>query len=1447
MSQATTRRWGGIATGLALGTVLAVGAGSRAQNNPGATAGTAPGHAAPTDAEAVRQLTRQARQALQSGDKAKAEKLARQAQALKVALPFWEADTPERILKDLGPIGPVAGANPRDVLKKAREALAAGQLEQAQTYATQASAAGTRWGIFEDTPTKCLDDVQKARGRRDKAESGKLLAEARNLFTQGKLAEAEAMAYKAERLSGGSSPWDLGDKPSKLLADIHTAKEKNRAVKLPPPPVKSASPVPPVPMMADAKVAAKAPAKGSDIVQVGAAVPMDANKATAKRLMAEGKGLQQAGRFVEARGKFLEAQKMAVVFDAGEETPGKCLNDLSAVVVKKIELAVTEPMPGPDQAARRQQVEANLKQTRALASGFGMDVRRLDQKLAAIHGPAVNAPAATVSTGGQLLLDKARLELKRGQLDTARQLATEAHNGPYSCQADAAAVLRTIDAEENRLRSQTATRAFEAGVAAFGTKDYRQALAVFRQVDESLLTTDQRRQMQEMQRGCWQKIDEMNAAAARPAPVPMPVVAAAPLLPTPAPTPVMPAPVMPAPVVPVAAPAPVMPAPVVPAPVVVQTPAPTPVMPAPSPVMPAPTPVVVQTPPAPKLTPYVEQTPAVTPEPQVVFVDDGVQPVTGTEPRTADKSGESLSDQVQALQKVEFQRLREDGLKVQRDAKAMFERGETDAALESLDAYLAKVKAAQLDASDVRLLSRPVDQRMNLFKMLKAQKDFETRVAGKKSKSDSDRSKAALAEDKKNEQVRDLLKQCNNLLSEGKYKEAELAAAKAHELAPDDPAPDALLKIARVSFNQVEVDKLKGRKEEIFVRALNEAEDPGPAVGMNNPLAIDPVRLKTAKDRGNGTSTLETRGRSESERDIQRKLLVPVEFNFNNTPLRQVIDDVRVMTGVNIVPDLAALEDERVNLDKPVTLKVENISLKSALNLLLSQMHLTYVIQDEVLKVTTDRMARGKLVQKVFSVADLVIPVEDFAVPNSSNLQRVIERTVEQQTVRLGTGSTPFNNGRFMMPDGTPVGTSTMTTNPSQPNPSLTTNPTPGAMAYSSTVAPTKVTMQDVLIKLITNTVSPHTWSEVGGAGTIDYMPIGMALVINQTPDVQEQVQELLDALRRLQDVEVAVEVRILTLAETFFERIGLDFNLNLKTDHSTNRYEPQLVTNQFKPAGQVNDFSPNSFVSGITPAGNFTSDLDIPIRSSSFQYAIPPFAYPNNPGFDGGLSLGLAFLSDIQVYMFMEAAQGDRRTNVMQAPKLTLFNGQTASIQILDQQYFVTNVSVVGFGGQVVFVPQNNAFPLGVIMTIQAVVSADRRFVRLNMNQTLSNLASAIVPLFPVTTFITPVFEGGAQGQPIPFTQFIQQPQISAVQIQTTVAVPDGGTVILGGLKTLSEGRNEFGPPVLSKLPYVNRLFKNTGYGREAQSLLIMVTPRVIINAEEEEKQTGVISNPIQ
>src|SRR5262249_53325763 len=131
------------------------------------------------------------------------------------------------------------------------------------------------------------------------------------------------------------------------------------------------------------------------------------------------------------------------------------------------------------------------------------------------------------------------------------------------------------------------------------------------------------------------------------------------------------------------------------------------------------------------------------------------------------------------------------------------------------------------------------------------------------------------------------------------------------------------------------------------------------------------------------------------------------------------------------------------------------------------------------------------------------------------------------------SGPTP-QTGPHSLPTGQQVSGSLM-------NQQASPTPSTGGGSQAS-----KKTMEDVLIKLITNTIKPESWDASGGPGTIDYFPLGMALTINQTPDIQEQVQELLHALRRLQDQEVAVEVRFITISEAFFERIGMDFNINI-------------------------------------------------------------------------------------------------------------------------------------------------------------------------------------------------------------------------------------------------------------------------------------------------------------
>lgn len=89
----------------------------------------------------------------------------------------------------------------------------------------------------------------------------------------------------------------------------------------------------------------------------------------------------------------------------------------------------------------------------------------------------------------------------------------------------------------------------------------------------------------------------------------------------------------------------------------------------------------------------------------------------------------------------------------------------------------------------------------------------------------------------------------------------------------------------------------------------------------------------------------------------------------------------------------------------------------------------------------------------------------------------------------------------------------------------------------------------------------------------------------------------------------------------------------------------------------------------------------------------------------------------------------------------------------------------------------------------------------------------------------------------------YVPVPGFTSIQVQTTVAVPDGGSVNLGGSSQLSEGRNEFGTPGLGRVPYLGRGFRNVGTGRQATSTRLNVRVRIIDLREEEYRQTGVRS----
>src|SRR5204862_6690808 len=132
--------------------------------------------------------------------------------------------------------------------------------------------------------------------------------------------------------------------------------------------------------------------------------------------------------------------------------------------------------------------------------------------------------------------------------------------------------------------------------------------------------------------------------------------------------------------------------------------------------------------------------------------------------------------------------------------------------------------------------------------------------------------------------------------------------------------------------------------------------------------------------------------------------------------------------------------------------------------------------------------------------------------------------------------------------------------------------------------------------------------------------------------------------------------------------------------------------------------------------------------------------------------------------------------------------------------------------------------------------VSAHRKYVPLPFRPQLSNLL-ALVPFAIGGATITPTGNNPAT-QPFSSVGTIQQPEVQITEVRTTVSVPDGGTLLLGGQTLSGELEREAGVPVLSKIPFLKRLFTNRSMSHDDQVLLILVKPTIIIQREQEAKQ---------
>jgi hypothetical protein len=116
---------------------------------------------------------------------------------------------------------------------------------------------------------------------------------------------------------------------------------------------------------------------------------------------------------------------------------------------------------------------------------------------------------------------------------------------------------------------------------------------------------------------------------------------------------------------------------------------------------------------------------------------------------------------------------------------------------------------------------------------------------------------------------------------------------------------------------------------------------------------------------------LKNEGRSMEER-IEASLDKPTEVNFIELPLDDALAFLREYHNVPIWIDRPALAESNIPLDTPITLQHSGARFESILNLLLEPIALDWLIQDEVLKVTTRERASATTETRVIDIQNLL-------------------------------------------------------------------------------------------------------------------------------------------------------------------------------------------------------------------------------------------------------------------------------------------------------------------------------------------------------------------------------------------------------------------------------------------------------------------------------------------
>ncbi len=227
------------------------------------------------------------------------------------------------------------------------------------------------------------------------------------------------------------------------------------------------------------------------------------------------------------------------------------------------------------------------------------------------------------------------------------------------------------------------------------------------------------------------------------------------------------------------------------------------------------------------------------------------------------------------------------------------------------------------------------------------------------------------------QRVKQLIERMNALMQEGRYAEAEdQAANEALKAAPDSPTAVAASVESRMinNYQMNEVVRDQGQKQ--FLASLHLVDVSSIPFPDEPPIVYPPAEqwreLTKAREKYRSVDLKEP---GSAEAKILKALDEPTTMEFVDTPLKDVVDQLKLQHGIEIQLDMKALTEASVSPDMPITKSLKGISLRSALRLMLGEKDLNYIIDHEVLLITTADKAKATVVTKVYPVADLVLPI----------------------------------------------------------------------------------------------------------------------------------------------------------------------------------------------------------------------------------------------------------------------------------------------------------------------------------------------------------------------------------------------------------------------------------------------------------------------------------------